>query len=298
MKSFSVAFVLTALLFVGPAYADTFTGSGSWGNAGNWSEGRPHLGTPVLIPAGKSAVLKANAQAGSIVVEGELSGCCTIETNGSVSFSHPLAWHGAVNSVGVDQLRLGGTTLETVNVQGIVSLREPITLTAGMIWHGSLDTNGYAMNVKGITYPLEESYSDYSTSTVTTDEWLDYPHEPSEDVWEEQFSEHATVIVNRSAPCTFKGAEWYYGRVDLACGTSVFSGDSYRTDLLELNSPEVRVEAGQTITTDVLTSNATAEHPVRVSAGHILTGEGGEATIDCGGCAVPAYVELVGVKVE
>lgn len=273
----------------------TLVVSGSTSKASDWlPEGKPQLGDTLTIPAGKTGVVKTELHAGNITVEGELTGPASIESSGTVTFDHPVGWHEMLINTGLDLLNAGGTELATVEsaAGSIISLQAPLSVRGDLEWQKStFDTNGYAVHVGGDLYPLQEAYSAFGSSTLTAGEFLDYPPSTHHTF---QFSEAATVRVTW-CNTTFKGAQWYYAAVELAGCESTFSGDSYDTDLLGLDSPVVTVEDGQTITTDLITSNATEAHPVRVQAGTILGGPGGEATIDCDGCALPPYVELVGV---
>jgi hypothetical protein len=294
--------LLTACLFLAlgssaHATSRTLVVSGSTSKASDWlPEGKPQLGDDLTIPVGKEGVVKTPLRAGDLTVEGELGGSSSIEVNGSVTFVHPVAWHETLTSIGLDELQTAGSELATVNIHGIVNLQGPLNVRA-LIWEGStFDTNSYPVNVAGLAYPLPHSSSSYGTSTVTAGQWLDYPAGHPNDVL--QVSSEATFLIGYGhCETTFKGAGWYYGVVGLGASCSTFSGDSYRTDELRLDSPVVTVEDGQTVEAEALTSNATAAHPVRVQAGTILGGPGGEATIDCDGCAVPPFVELVGVHV-
>jgi len=281
------------------AVARTLVVSGPVDKAGDWSpEGKPGPGDDLTVPAGKTAEVRARLQAGSLLVEGELTGNQTIEASGSVTFDHQVGWHETLISTGIDQLNLGGTTVASVVDHGIISLRGPLSVSGNLEWeNSSLDTNGWPVSVRGIAYPLEGSYSGYGDSTVTAGEWLDYHFEQEPNEWVYQLSEEATVIVDGSVT-TFKGGGWYYGNVTLAGRISTFSGDSYGVDgTLALDSPVVTIEDGQAVDVEgLITSDATAAHPVRVQAGTILGGPGGQASIEYAG-SLPPYVELVGVRV-
>ena len=296
MRYLTAALAALALLAPGiadakPAQAESkvAVASGPFRRAVDWAPaGRPRLGDDLTIPAGVRIELTERGEAGSVTVApgGDLGGSGQLEASGDVTFAGPIDWTGALRSVGIVRLTSGGNYIAHVYAPyGSLKLQDDLH-TGSHEWKSGLNTNGHALTVDGLAYPLEESYSYYEDSDVAVGEWVDYPFELFDDRWTEQYSDDAAFTTTRPHS-TFAGAGWEYGSIVWADSESVASLNSYGAGSLTVDAPLVTMESGSTITTGALSFGPGA-HTLRSS---------GSATIVCG-CKAPPGVTLEGVEVE
>jgi hypothetical protein len=297
-----ILLVLAVLVFPASAGADTLVVSGNAGKASNWSAGKPKLSTPVLIPAGKEAVVNTTMESGGLKVEGRISGPGSIVVQGGISV--PVGGDfdiaGAVKLTGFDELAFGTEEIYGYfDEEGYGKLTEPLTVRGSMnVAKGAIfATEGKPLTVAGNLYQTIGGDIMFGSSMVRVGEWQSYGEYGVLD------ASKASFIVDGPRGGLFEGERTdEYGSVTLEGASPVSRGPFTVLGALALNqttSGPILLEGGRTIIAGSLSSNATAEHPVRVEAGANRVGEvKGEAVIDCGGCSVPANVELVGVKVE
>lgn len=301
-----IALTLALLAFPAAAAAkrahaatDTLIMSGLAGKNSNWSNGRPGLGTEVLIPAGKEAIVKTPQEWGSTTVEGRVAGPSSLKVQGSLHVTHEATgaeWDldGPLAMTGYGTVAMGGEPVYYFAPEGYERLTEP--LQAASIFTGShaiLATEGQPVTVEGEFYQTIGSDLLFGSSTVTAGFWDSYGNygvlEASE----------ATVVVDGLIGGSFADtleceSSDVYGAVSIGGIAPVSRGSCKVLGALTFASSVVQIEGGNTIEAGSIATTG----PTRVEAVGNRAGEPrGEATIVCG-CAVPANVELVGVKVE